>query len=348
MTTHTLWILGAPDPEMEVIETLLVECGERFVYATAGGRRVHPGNAYRADLPELPVDLNASPLDEVVLIECAFITGLAYGEPGTWLDHARRVVHIDHHRPGDPGFGRPPAEFLPASSLGQVVALLAQEGRLPVAWRREPTCDGDEPVGTFAHRRGRIGESAWTMVHADYPADGDDYPTAGGWWALLPEDLVLAAAADHCLGAAYRGQCPGVDPEELAIWRAESRAKFQRRSVEAVLADVATTSAALGQAPMLSLLGRFAAPVPPNLRDELPIVADMRRDPPWPELPEAAARLGIGYISGPLIGPDGRQKYTCSGSPEQLRAFMRLWAPAQGLVDVYGDPARGFAGAYAR
>jgi len=25
---------------------------------------------------------------------------------------------------------------------------------------------------------------------------------------------------------------------------------------------------------------------------------------------------------------------------------MRVWAPAQGLTDIYGDPARGFAGGY--
>lgn len=63
-------------------------------------------------------------------------------------------------------------------------------------------------------------------------------------------------------------------------------------------------------------------------------------------------------------GPDGRVKIVCqSGSPEQIRAFMEPWAPAQGLqvtmparrlrilrpaaVDRYGDPAHGFAGGHA-
>ena len=40
-----------------------------------------------------------------------------------------------------------------------------------------------------------------------------------------------SAAADHCLGAAYQGLCPGVDPDELMQWRVESRAKFQDREV---------------------------------------------------------------------------------------------------------------------
>jgi hypothetical protein len=34
----------------------------------------------------------------------------------------------------------------------------------------------------------------------------------------------LLAAADHCLTAAYRGECPGVDPDELLFMRARKRA----------------------------------------------------------------------------------------------------------------------------
>ena len=46
-----LWILGAPDPEMVMIESLLRDAGETVVYATVDGERVHPGNAYRAIRP---------------------------------------------------------------------------------------------------------------------------------------------------------------------------------------------------------------------------------------------------------------------------------------------------------
>lgn len=46
--TDRLWILGAPKPEMQAIETLLTECGERVAYALdERGERVHAGNAYR-------------------------------------------------------------------------------------------------------------------------------------------------------------------------------------------------------------------------------------------------------------------------------------------------------------
>ena len=50
--TARAWILGAADPEMEAIESLLRAAGEQFVYAiTSEGRRVKPEGAYRAYLP---------------------------------------------------------------------------------------------------------------------------------------------------------------------------------------------------------------------------------------------------------------------------------------------------------
>lgn len=45
----SLFILGAPSPEMSAIESLLAEHGERIAYAVgADGERVHAGNAYNA------------------------------------------------------------------------------------------------------------------------------------------------------------------------------------------------------------------------------------------------------------------------------------------------------------
>jgi hypothetical protein len=41
----------------------------------------------------------------------------------------------------------------------------------------------------------------------------------GSVW--IPQRYVLAAAADHCLAAAYRGECHGVDPDALMRWRVE-------------------------------------------------------------------------------------------------------------------------------
>lgn len=312
METQSLWVLGAPDPEMEEIEALLRNAGERYAYALVDGERVRPEKAYRGTAHRYAVDCGPpGEAENWFLVECQVPT-----------PDCARVVHLDHHRPGDPGFGRPPAEFLAASSIGQVVAGLARLALLPQSWDRLPWMVPEQAApGVFT---------------APGTPPGTDDPD---WWvgicgaiARVPVDLVLAAAADHCLGAAYDGQCPGVDPDALMLWRAASRAKFQNRAVEDVLADIEATTTALRAAPRLPL-------------GEGVEVADMRREPPYPELPEAATRLGIGYIAGPLVGPDGRRKYTCSGEPEQVSEFMS-WARTEGLKDTYGDPARGFAGAY--
>lgn len=112
----TTLILGAPDPEMSEIERVSLAAGCRVLYAAVDGRRVHPGVAYRADgvasngLYPRRVDL-VSVTGRVVTVECA-VTGID------------QDVAADHHRPGDPGYGRPPAEYWEASSLGQVCTLL--------------------------------------------------------------------------------------------------------------------------------------------------------------------------------------------------------------------------------
>lgn len=368
-TDARLWILGAADPEMGAIESLLIQCGESVVYSAVedgfgGFRRAHAGEVSRSDqLTVIPCHdaaewLGAEPaLSTVYTVECAFPEGM---EP-------RRHVQIDHHRPGDPGYGRPPAEFLAASSIGQVIAELA---RLDL-WPRGG--DGAEPIGDSA-RCAWIEEipgdrfSARWIVLCHY--DGREHMSP---YAVIPHRFVFAAAADHCLGAAYRGECPGVEPDALMRWRAESRAAFQGRSVGEVLADVEAAQAELSRAPGIWLRtgcercessGRLptddlvcgdAACCGYATRDcpdcgghPAPdvVVRDMRRPEPIAELPEAATRLGVGYVSGPLIGPDGLRKYTVSGTPEQVRAWLDHWAPAQGLTGLYGDPARGFAGGY--
>lgn len=358
-----LWILGAADPEMEAIEALLRECGETVAYAADdSGCRVTPHNMYRATRVDAPDDVDLA-VCECYLVECG----------GDYLDVwcATIAGRIDHHRPGDPGYGRPPADFLAASSLGQVIVELGTLQTL--TWRALTSVPGAYPSGSLIRRDWEGAGRAWLV-------------STGDAWRVIPEHLVLTAASDHCLGAAYRGECPGVDPDALMRFRAERRAAFHGRPVEDILADITATQAALRAAPVWSL--------PP---EDLPHdyehdwsrsvcgscavdwaqlgLRDMRQPVgcaqcggtggatgcgglsgydgachagpyprPWPELPEAATRLGVGYVSGPLVGPDGRRKYTCSGTAEQVAVWMR-WATER-LEDVYGDPVRGFAGGY--
>jgi hypothetical protein len=144
--------------------------------------------------------------------------------------------------------------------------------------------------------------------------------------------LRLVAAADHCLGAAYRGECPDVEPGALMRWHVTSRALFEKRSETALLRDVDAARQALREATRVELApGVFAA----DLRDRF-----------VPELLLAAARDGQCCLSA-VMTRDGRTKVGCLvGTPAQVSAFIDSWVPAHQLVDVYGDSARGFAGAY--
>ncbi|MEZ4194844.1 MAG: hypothetical protein R3B53_00365 [Candidatus Paceibacterota bacterium] len=100
-----LFILGAKDPEMDRIEEILQNANQVFTQAKVNGVRVHAGNTYTVD--EIPNLNQYTP----VWIECSKF------EPG-------HGIYIDHHRPGDVGYSKPPAHFWKASSLGQLHELL--------------------------------------------------------------------------------------------------------------------------------------------------------------------------------------------------------------------------------
>lgn len=259
-----LWILGAGDPEMEAIEGLLRSVGENVVYAMNSGKRVHPGNAYKGEISSNTTSLSAT---EIFLVECEVPV-----MEGVWW------TVIDHHRPGDPGYGQPPENFWEASSVGQVFAKLEE-------------------------------------IYGEHFADEQSV-----------NQLRLVAAADHCLGSAYRGECPGIDPNALMEWRIRSRAKFQNRPVEEVMRDVEKARKALRAASRVA---------------ELPgHVADFRSGT-IPELPEAAAREGIAFLAE--MNDRGRRKVVLQAANSKQVAKFLVTYPA---VGKYGDPARGFAGGY--
>lgn len=107
---EALFVLGTADPEMHAIEELLAAFRVPFVHAVVGKKHVYPANAYQASMP--PAGRVAMQRGAVVyLVEC--------------IGNAPRSAHrIDHHRPGDTGYGKAPGEFWTASSLGQTVAAL--------------------------------------------------------------------------------------------------------------------------------------------------------------------------------------------------------------------------------
>ena len=292
--THLI-VLGASDPEMKAILGHLVEWGwqravqtgkqdVQIVQAAVDGQPVHAGNAYRAngictfalldqDMKDDPASIKPLPmpaadsLASLTTIECQLGT----------LPATHR---LDHHQPGDPGYGRPPEDYWEASSLGQVFALLG------------------------------LGE----------PAERDR----------------VIAAADHCLGHAYQGRCPGAHPEAVRAFREESRSQFQAISIDELRDRVNRAVRLLDRLPRIEIAGQS--------------VADARGYGTIPELPEAAAIRGQAFVyERPARGDDPRtQTGILNGDPAVVDAWMAQAQAADDLEDVYGDPARGFAGAYRR
>lgn len=270
--TRQVWILGAPDPEMEAIEALLRLCHQWVRYAAVEEngktRRVKPHEAYRYS-----AELGDAPDGDVkrVYVECAC--------PGV----TRHEV-VDHHNPGDPGFGREPRDYFNASSLGQVVRKLVEMG-----------------YGPFRAKE----VAQWQLV----------------------------AAADHCLAAAYRGECPGVDPGRLMAWRAESRAKFQNADPAEILRRIEAAYHAISAAPT-------AVELAPAM-----LAFDVRGQR-ISELPEAAARWGFNVLADSPEVVNGRVKVNFFGDERSCAAFQHVWAPQHGVADVYGDPKRGLMGGW--
>lgn len=337
-----LWVLGASDPEMAAIEKLLKDAGERVVYAMCKGKRVRPGNAYASDdVSEETVGWGHA--THVIECHCPKTYPRVIAERVGRSEVVRPdVVRIDHHRSGDPGYGKPPEKFLEASSIGQTIALLAKmadgmEARIFHPWPMVAVL-GVCPIGKFGHD---------FVVVADQGQIGK----------RIPDEILMAAAADHCLEAAYRGKCPGINPDALMQWRVETRAAFQNRPVADVLRDVEQARKALIDAEMLDCGPDSSVPL--YTREEDPegpwpqsafhgrlTVRDLRGQQ-IPELPEAAAREGIPFIST-VTDKDGREKVVLQAASAELVQKFLTGTLVEGLTDFYGDPARGFARGYVK
>lgn len=136
----------------------------------------------------------------------------------------------------------------------------------------------------------------------------------------------IIAAADHCPTQAYRGECPGVDPKELAAWRTQSRAERRGITPDEMEEAILAAKKILEQAERIPVAGQ-----------QIAWVGDRQG-----EIPEASARFGIPFMYASTTR-DGRTKMGIMGADTTVIAS---WMAECGLRQVYGDPARGYAGGY--
>lgn len=188
-----VWVLGPQSREMDAIEALLRDCGECIEYALVGGIRVGKAAAY---------NMSGRTAINVSMDQCITHAVECDGDYLLQLEQLGCSVHrVDYHCPGSAGYDRPPEEAVMASSLGQVIAILA-EGR-PLAPGRDDERVNILPVSWIYASLRR--ESSYTI------------PTPSGL-AAIPHDLAVIAACSYAPNAAAAEKVPHVSYEDVAAY----------------------------------------------------------------------------------------------------------------------------------
>jgi hypothetical protein len=139
----------------------------------------------------------------------------------------------------------------------------------------------------------------------------------------------LLAAGDHCLTAAYQGRCPGIDPKELLFLRASWKARVSGRSFGEVMHGILEAAKAV------------------RLQYDSEYGESLFLDPTAvsQDLAEGAAYEGVPVRYRQFFIPGGDLKEMLKGAaPEHIERFMTEHERAG--RHVYGNPHRGYAGAY--
>lgn len=142
-------------------------------------------------------------------------------------------------------------------------------------------------------------------------------------------NLKLVAANDHCPQHAHAGLCPGVTPEGLRQHRIRNLVRFTGHSERKVCDGIARTANHLRTLPK-RLVGDYEVTI---CNDHIRFFHD------------AALLIGVPFEYA-KPSPDGGVKKGLIGAldPALVVAWM---AEQQGkLKDIYGCPARGYAGGY--
>lgn len=214
------------------------------------------------------------------------------------------------------------------------------EGMLPIFI--ESSVPGVEPLARIDHHR--EGDPGYDLP----PARSLEASSIGQLFKMLgiepPHDVVVLAAMDHSFAAAASGEVPGVAPEEVIDLKIAEIAKATGAAADEVRDLVGNYSVLVDKAASLNL-----GP------DDDMLVQDLREFPldagyslSYLTLQVAIVQAGQAALIRARDSAGGPDKIMLTGrvSEELAKTFMRDWAPAQGLVNVYGVPRRGYAAGY--
>lgn len=172
------FILGAMDPEMELIKTVLDTVGAKYEFAKVNGVLVNPTNAYNCDNT-----LNEA--EKICFIECRNPKIIEF-------------ISIDHHNKGDYGYKLGADKFLEASSIGQLLSFLIQNFEKEFELLDFVGFISKESYGFYFD----IKLNMWV-----YGCGTISY--------IIKKEIVFVAAIDHCSAEAYKGNCLGICVDQL-------------------------------------------------------------------------------------------------------------------------------------
>jgi hypothetical protein len=224
----------------------------------------------------------------------------------------------------------------PRTAYGTTLYPLDLHGMSPIYIECEPF--GTSPTSTRIdhHRAGDYG----------YDLKPEDYARAAsiGQLSLLLDFSMehpdkLLAAMDHCFGAAIKGECPGIAPEDVLELKIESIVRTHGVSYGKVQRLIGSSLEQINAASEVEI-GEFT-------------VKDLRTTAVGTENSLAhLAMITAQAISGNCIlltetDSTGLVKVTLrSHITETIKQFMSTWAHEEGLGNIYGVPNRGYAGAW--
>lgn len=301
-----IFILGAADPEMAAIEAAI-----RAIYA-------HYDN-------------------EPYIVYAAFV-----GADGTVARCHGGVAYKGTHLIDESFVPRPvvdPSDIDGVCGYSEDCTFEDQDGFIPV-WIECEVNGGDRKRGFVVdhHRAGDPGYGASPEHFWEASSIGQLYRLLTHvYWvdvevanAAFGEERYLVAASDHCPGHAFQGRCPGVDIAALKAMRAANSAAFNKMEPEVWLQTVEASIAKLRAFPTAELEGHVYA--------------------------IASEDIELGNHAQLISGIP--MEYTMAGSPRDPRvkvgllggepALIAAWMASKvgSLVDIYGDPARGYCGGY--
>lgn len=191
---------------------------------------------------------------------------------------------------------------------------------------RSPQFDSDRDIIVDHHNVGDPGFAA----PPDQFWEGSSIGQVAQIIGRTSPELRLTAASDHCLSAAMRGECRGIDPTELMSWRITARAAMGDMQPWRLKRMISRAVERIESLPRIQFCGVQ--------------IVDGTFDT-TPELRDAAAVVGVPILTT-RKGPAGNVKVGLYGAqPEVVEEWMKAMNDSGFVENVYGSPFREYAGA---